>query len=218
MELIDSKSLIATIASEKDYEGYILRFAQLVKKLHGIRDEKKLKLFLRNLFGREILAKADRVDRILPEKYRGRARKTIEAAEGPECLVHGDIQPHHIMVSGDEMLFIDFDNFSTGKAVYDLGTLYRTLIYNRDEDEPDHDYNVFLKIPMSDCLRIWDIFISEYYKDEQEMLRRKEVTEAKMIGTVLRLAKLMKSGAAPESLHAVTAELEKLIDEVDSAC
>ena len=114
MELIHSRSLRQIIAAEEDIDDYILRYARFIRQLHEIRDEDKLTNFDRNLLGEEILEKADRCDPFLKEKYRGRARKIVEAIDEPECLVHGDIHPNNLMASKEEMLFIDFDSFSTG--------------------------------------------------------------------------------------------------------
>ena len=210
MELINSRSVMQIIASEEYSSEYIVRYAQVVKQLHEIRDEKKLKNFLRNLLGQEILEKADRCDSVLPERYRGRARAAIEAVDEPECLVHGDIQPNNVMISGDEMLFIDFDSFSTGKAVYDLGTLYRTLLCN--ESRFISDTNSFLKISFDKCQSVWDQFISEYYKDEAEEIVQEKVALAKVIGMVLALAKHIKNGRSPEFISDWTSELERLLD------
>ena len=127
----------------------------------------------------------------------------------PECLVHGDIQPNNVMISGDEMLFIDFDNFSTGKSVYDLGALYRTLLCN--DNMGVTDFNSFLKIPFEQCRRIWDMFVSEYYKDEPEEVRQEKAALASLIGTVLALAKYIKKGSAPERIAWWVCELEEKV-------
>ena len=210
MELIHARSLMQIIASEENSEAYIIRYAQFVRQLHEIRDENKLEKFMRDLFGREILSKADRCDCVLQEEYRGRAREIIEAVDEPECRVHGDIQPNNIMVSGDEMLFIDFDSFSTGKAVYDLGGLCRTLLCNPDKGISD--INSFLGLPVEKCRGIWEMFTAEYYKDEQEEIIRKKVFQAKLIGTVLALAKLIKNEADPGLVSRWASELERLTE------
>ena len=192
MELLRSRSLMQIIAAHEDADEYIDRYARFVRQLHQVRDPGKLNKFTRDMFGREILGKAERCDRVLPEPYRGRAGKIIEAADGPECLVHGDIQPNNIMFSGDEMLFIDFDSFSTGRAVYDLGSLYRTLLCGPDAGVSD--VNSFLRISYDRCRKIWDRFVREYYQGEPEETIREKTAQAALIGTVLALAKFIKNG------------------------
>ena len=211
MELIHSRSLLQVFAAEEDIDDYILRYARFIRQLHEIRDEDKLKNFDRNLLGEEILEKADRCDPFLKEKYRGRARKIVEAIDEPECLVHGDIHPNNLMASKEEMLFIDFDSFSTGKAIYDLGTLYRTLLYNGSED--GLDLNLFLKIPMSKCRKIWGMFFEEYYKDEQDEVIMEKAAEAKLIATVFALASIIKYKAAPDVISKWAAVLEEDLEE-----
>ena len=209
MELIRSRSLMQIIASEEDSDGYIIRYAQFVRQLHEIRDPKKLQKFSRDMMGREILDKADRCDSVLPEAYRGRARALIGAAGGPECLVHGDIQPNNVMISGDEMLFIDFDTFSTGKAVYDLGALCRTLLCS--ENRSVSDFNDFLRLPDKKCREIWDLFIRAYYQGEREEIIREKTAQARLIGTVLALAKMIKKGADPAFISYWANELKQLV-------
>jgi uncharacterized protein (TIGR02172 family) len=211
MELIRFHSLMKVFASEEDCDEYVIRYAQFIKQLHEIRDEKRLSAFMRDLPGQELLSKADRCDRVLPETYRGRARAILEAADGPECLVHGDIQPNNILISEDEMLFIDFDSFSTGRAVYDLGSLYRTLLCN--ENRGVSNVNSFLSLSFGKCQRIWDLFTDEYYRGEQEAVRQKSIAQAELIGTVLALAKLIKSGDDPSLISRWAGELERLTDQ-----
>ena len=214
MELIDSRSLMQIITSGEECDEYIIRYARFIRELHEIRDEQRLSMFDRNLLGQEILSKADRCDCVLPPEHRGRARQIIEAIDEPECFVHGDIQPNNIMISRDEMLFIDFDSFTTGKAVYDLGTLYRTLMCN--ENMGISDLNSFLKISFDECRRIWDMFLAEYYKDEQEEVVRKKAAQAELIGTVLTLAKQIKDEAAPELIFRWASELARLEEKCGS--
>lgn len=210
MELIHSRSLRQIFAAEEDIDDYILRYARFVRQLHEIRDEEKLKNFDRNLLGEEILEKADRCDPFLKEKYRGRARKIVEAIDEPECLVHGDIHPNNIMAGKEEMLFIDFDSFSTGKAIYDLGTLYRTLLYNGSED--GLDFNIFLKIPMSKCRKIWSMFFEEYYKEEEDEILWEKAAEAKLIASVFALASHIKYKSDPDVIFKWVAVLEEVLE------
>ena len=211
MEFIRSKSLMQIINTEEDSSGYIIRYAQFVRQLHEIRDDRRLQYFIGNSFGKEILSKADRCDSVLREEYRGRAREIIEALDEPECLVHGDIQPKNIMVCGDEMMFIDFDSFSTGMAVYDLGALYRTLLCNENSGVSDH--NSFLKLSFDECRRIWETFTGEYFKDEPAEAAQKKIMTAGLIGTVLALAKFIKNGTDRELISRWAAELERLVAE-----
>ena len=59
------------------------------------------------------------------------------------------------------------------------------------------------------------MFIGEYYKDEQEEFIQRKISEAKLIGTVLALAKLIKSGADPGIISGWAAEMEAIIDRRD---
>ena len=210
MELINAKPLLQILASEEDCDGYIIRYAQFIRQLHEIRDEERLRFFDRNLLGEEILGKADKCDIVLREEYRGRARELIEAVDEPECLVHGDIHPKNIMVSGDEMLFIDFDSFSTGKGIYDLGTIYRALLCY--EDRRVSGFNSFLKLPADVCRKTWELFISTYYEGEPEEFVRKKVAQAVLIGTVITLARFIRTEAAPALISEWASELEAVID------
>jgi len=210
MELINSESLLSKLSGEKLPEEYVVRYAQLIKELHGIRSKNKLKLFSKNYFGKDILAKTDRVDPVLPEEYRGRARRIIETSDEPECFVHGDIQPGNIMLSGGEMLFLDFDTFSTGKAIYDLGALYRALF-------ADYYTGVESYLNLSDerLREIWEIFTAEYFKDEPEDSVRRKKAAIRIIGFVLMLAKNIKRNVRPEIINSQAELLKNSIDEYE---
>ena len=54
------------------------------------------------------------------------------------------------------------------------------------------------------------MFVGEYYKDESEEVVRKKAAQAELIGTVLALAKHIKSGADPELVSWWASELERL--------
>lgn len=217
MELIQAESLMKIISREENPDEYIIRYAKMIKDLHGFQDNNNhLTNYIQNQLEEEILDKAGRIDKYLPEKYKGSVQKIIEAIDEPACLVHGDIQPNNIMVSKDEMLFIDFDSFSSGRAVYDLGGLYRTLFGSIIDN--DREYSHFLNCPISFCKRIWDVFIDEYYRDAKAEIRQKNILIAKMIGIVLRFAKLIKNEAASEILREQADELIDVIDEYDSLC
>ena len=165
------------------------------------------------MFGAYILSKTDITDRVLPESYRGRAKKIIASINEPDCLIHGDIQPGNIMVSGEEMMFIDFDLFSAGKAVYDLGALYRTLFDHKADGIPG--YNGFLKLPVDKCSRVWDIFTEEYYKEEPKEVSRQSIALARMIGIILFLAKHIKKKAGQEIIEEEAGELAECIGEFE---
>jgi hypothetical protein len=73
------------------------------------------------------------------------------------------------------------------------------------------DFNSFLKIPFEQCRRIWDMFVSEYYKDEPEEVRQEKAALASLIGTVLALAKYIKKGSDPERITWWACELEEKV-------
>jgi hypothetical protein len=56
------------------------------------------------------------------------------------------------------------------------------------------------------------MFTAEYYKGEQEETVRKKVFQAKLIGTVLALAKLIKNEADPGFVSRWASELERLTE------
>ena len=97
-------------------------------------------------------------------------------------------------------------------SLYDLGALYRTLFYDKNKDAAV--YNSFLGLSFDKCRRIWDLFVGEHYKDEPEETLERRIKEAELIGTVLAMAKHIKTGADPEVISGWAADLEGIIDKL----
>ncbi len=209
MEILESQSLLNIFASGENLEEWILRYARFIKDLHAIQDT-RLRQFRPNYFVNEVLQKTDRIDPYLPEAYRGKARSILMAVDEPECLIHGDIQPGNILMSRGEMMFIDFDTFSIGKSVYDLGALFRTFLSDMSVIEIGEE--PYLHLPYERYSQILDIFIGEYYKGVPEQTVRKKLAEIKVIAYVLMLAKNVKIG---ESAEKIQIQISKLLENID---
>lgn len=55
-------------------------------------------------------------------------RKFADTIPVQQTMLHGDCQPGNVMITKDELLFIDMDTLSFGNPFYDLGYLYSTLV------------------------------------------------------------------------------------------
>lgn len=85
-------------------------------------------------WGRFWDADLDAADRALFTRVRDHARAVLDGTEADSGLIHADLIRENVLVDGDAVRFIDFDDSGFGYRVFDLAT---TLLKNLGE--PDYD-------------------------------------------------------------------------------
>lgn len=132
-EAMNSDTLSHAIVSEPDRrDEYIMKYAQLAKKLHtsSMGDGTIASL-------KEILMKRAS-DPILSEFCTQEEVDTLKAiiASMKDCdtLVHGDFHPGNIMINNGELMLIDMGELTRGLPIYDLASVYRDLLVGSKSD------------------------------------------------------------------------------------
>lgn len=89
-------------------------------------------------------------------------------SEIPEShnVIHGDAQMKNIMVVDSEPMLIDMDTLCEGNAIFDLQSVYVTY-FAFGEDYPPNSME-FLGVTPDITARIWQRFIGEYFRTEDE--------------------------------------------------
>jgi len=210
MEMIHSDAMIDLYRRGECDDDMMKRYVELLYTLHHTGDDYHLSMFPKNGFEKDVLRKADLVDPYLGPAYRGLCRKMVESLDEPEVLIHGDIQPSNVLMCGDELILIDFDTFSTGKVIFDLAALYRTMVafsYAVGEES-----NVFLKLSLASSEEFWKRFLAAYYKDQPAEYVLLRENQCKVIAYVMMLSFMAKREYPKDALARTVAAIESALD------
>ncbi|MHB1687804.1 MAG: phosphotransferase [Ignavibacteriaceae bacterium] len=104
-------------------------------------DRKLLRILLQNSFGKITLSDIDNFDS-LQDKFKDFINHYVNEAEDEyldktyefsNCLIHGDLHCNNIMISGKNLIFIDFAHAENGAIVYDMSKLFLDIIVQLEE-------------------------------------------------------------------------------------
>ena len=126
-EAMNSDTLGHAIANEpKRRDEYIMKYAELAKKLHsttiGDGSVAALKdLLMKRASNPKLLdfCTQDEVDVL---------KDIVNSMADCETLVHGDLHPGNIMINDGELMLIDMGELTRGVPIYDLASIYRDLM------------------------------------------------------------------------------------------
>lgn len=102
--------------------------------------------------------------------------------------VHGDINLNSVMLKSGEVLLLDMSGSARGNALFDLQSLFASLvgIESKHEGYCRKTYN----LSKATCLKIWNVFFAEYMKDRTAEI--KQMNELLMKYYVLKENVLLK--------------------------
>lgn len=204
-ELVDAKTLLSMFAEDENaIDKYIKDYVKLVKQIHsfngdgitGIYNEKQR-------VGECVKA----VSRIITPEYADKIKKVYDAVEDKNILLHGDIHPANVMLTQRGMLFIDLSEMSVGDELFDLMYLYRTLVLF--SMIPGDNY----AISRQQEIRLWNTFVEEYYKNEDENIKQQQLHTIKVLGLVSIIARFLTPNANKQIIEMFLNELQKELDK-----
>ena len=209
-ELVEAKSLTKLIIENEDnINRYIDQYVDSVRRFHEIEatdaDRKiytdanrQMEKYIKDLEGYS--------DPDIIEKMQGIIE---EFAEGNRIL-HGDIHPNNVMVTEDQMIYIDMDTLSYGNPEFDLVYLYNALaqfnLINPIEE--------FFGFGAETAQKIWDQFLRHYFNDkDEEFIQRKQ-----KLYEVLGLCRLYRwsmrhAADRPDAVATVKKAFEKAVSD-----
>lgn len=156
-ELVDADTLLNRLTNDFEHvEKYIKEYVDLVKEVHkfdgdgisGIYNKKDV-----------FYTESAKLENYLPEECYKKLRKVGDDISYSNNLLHGDPHPANVMLTNRGMIFIDLSDMGIGDEKFDLMYLYRTL--KLFSILPDSTY----ALNKEQCFKLWDLFVSEYYKD-----------------------------------------------------
>ncbi|KWW28648.1 MAG: hypothetical protein AUK63_1823 [bacterium P3] len=159
-ELIPNKRSFTRIISEEPEQLVPLseRFAHLARQIHKTPADTSRLPDMKEL----VLYWIERSEH-LPEAYKQRFRRFLEAVPSVPTCLHGDLHIGNIITDGKRDLWIDVGDFAYGVPEWDLSMMY----YATNFMSPERADNIFhLDIP---TLRAhWTAFAKAYWETESE--------------------------------------------------
>ena len=204
-ELVDAKTLLSIFAEDENaIDKYIEDYVKLVKQMHSFNGDGITGIY------NEKQRVGECVNKVCTEltlEYVDKLKKVFDAVEDKNVLLHGDIHPANIMLTEKGMLFIDLSEMSVGDEIFDLMYLYRTLVLF--SMVPGDNY----AISRQQEIRLWNTFIEEYYKNEDENIKQQQLHTIKVLGLVSIIARFLKPNANEQIIEMFINELKNELDK-----
>ncbi len=115
--------------------------------------------------------------------------KFLDEIPESNTMLHGDCHPFNVMVTKEEMVFIDMDTLTYGNPIFDLGTLYSSIIV-LDKFVPEE--RKLYKCSGNLTNQFWESTFHEYFKDLTADEQEVKHSFCKIIAYTLTLAFCLK--------------------------
>ncbi len=86
-----------------------------------------------------------------------------------DTYVHGDINLNSVMVKKDELILLDMAGSACGHALFDLQSLFASLVAIEKTDEGYCRRN--FGISAKNCVLFWNLFFKSYMNDKEQEIR-----------------------------------------------
>ena len=158
-EAMNSDTLGHAIANEPERrDEYIMKYAQLAKKLHTTTISDGSVASLNDLLKK----RAD--DPMLKDFCTQEEIDTLKAIVSSmkvcDTLVHGDLHPGNIMLNNGELMLIDMGELTRGVPIYDLASIYRDLMVGSKSDPETTAKSIGMSPEL--CIEVGQKFFAMY--------------------------------------------------------
>ncbi len=129
------------------------------------------------------------INPILNSDEKALCREFIKSIPDRDTLVHGDFHTGNIMLSGDEAMLIDIADICYGHPIFDLASLYFTLVIVPSLST-FRDANGCTLIGLTDqkSAEVWSLFIEKYFAHIESPEEKSQILEQITAMNVLRMA------------------------------
>ncbi|MCR4611254.1 MAG: phosphotransferase [Lachnospiraceae bacterium] len=163
-ELVNSSSLGEELSGNPDrFEDLMDQYVAMVKDLHSIEDRKGFFPNLQDLW----LQSEHMIREGMPKEDADFIIDVYKNSKRSSNLLHGDIHPGNVMISGGEMVLVDMASMSTGPALLDLITVYRLPMFGKDIGLLEAAESS-MGIPQSMFEPFWDSFARRYFETDDK--------------------------------------------------
>ena len=193
-ELLNAESFAKLINKGEDIDELAKQSVDILKIMHGTL----LKAGELPSKREEAIGWAEFVKPYLPEEIGEKIIKLFTEIPEMNTMLHGDYHIKNIMRQGDENLLIDMDTLSVGHPVYELSQMYLAYV---GFSETDHeDTKRFLGIDREISIKFWESSLKSYFDDKDDEFIEKAVNQARIIGYVRLLRKMIRNGGKKQDV------------------
>ncbi len=188
-ELLNARSFSQIIASEPDKLDWCVKeFVGMLKKIHGtvVPDGKLPDVW------ETALSWARFVSDYIPEKDGIRLVELISEIPADNHMIHGDYHPKNLELQGDEVLIIDMDTLSVGNPVFELASVFNSLV---GYSEYDHEQiKKFQGFDFETGRSFWRKFLSAYLGTGSAQAVDDAESKASVIGYTRMIRRSIRRG------------------------
>lgn len=209
-EMIDAKSIAKLVREDRsNIDRYAPQYAELLRDIHAVDCRNWNRYSLLNEADR-FLAKVGLLAPYLREDCVEKLRRVGFSLADKHSLLHMDIQPNNVMVTGSELCLIDMDSIAQGAPEFELAQLMRSLILYWSLG----DQSGFLGFDKAASSELWGGLLREYYHTEDESFLAEKERLFTAIGYCNILAKEVKRAGMSDRIEILKKLLEDACDHI----
>ena len=176
-ELLNAKSFSKLLASDStNFEWCVKEFVNLLKKIHGTEvPEGKLPDIKETVLHWTAFMRD-----YLPEESYNKLQSLVEEVPHDDHMIHGDYHTKNVMLQGDEVLLIDMDTLAVGHPVFELASIYNSMVgYSEYDNEQIKHFQGF---DLETGKRFWRRSLATYLGTDDEARVSAVEDKARIIG------------------------------------
>ena len=207
-EAMNSDTLGHAIANEPERrDEYIMKYAQLAKKLHTTTISDNSVASLNDLLKKR--ANDPMLKDFCTQEEIDTLKAVVSAMKDCDTLVHGDLHPGNIMLNNGELMLIDMGELTRGVPIYDLASIYRDLMVGSKSDPETTAKSIGMSPEL--CIEVGQKFFAMYsgMTDPAQLEQY-----LKMIGLVFAFNVVLLIPDFPEAAQRGPAIIENLMRPV----
>ena len=161
-ELLNAKSIVELIDSEKALNSFVKKSVQILKDIH------KQEVGQGEFPSRKntILESLESCKQFFSEEIYTKLQNLIKTIPDSNTLVHSDFHVKNIMAQNDDLLLIDMESLSVGHPIFEFASMYASYIGFSCVDKQNTDK--FFGIPLEKTTKLFNMIFRSYYDDKSE--------------------------------------------------
>ena len=215
-ELLNASSFSNILSQNPEKMDWCVKeFVELLKKIHGtlvpagkLPDMKET-----------VLKWVDFMRDYLPEEAGNKLKALVEEVPHDDHMIHGDYHTKNVMLQNDEVLLIDMDTLAVGHPIFELASIYNSLI---GYSEYDHE-NVkhFQGFDFETATAFWRKALAAYLGTDNPKKLDEVEGKARIIGYTRMIRRLIRRNGLEDKkgraeIELWKGELLKLLETTDT--